>query len=91
MKLFTERGTFALPSDFSFEIERTNPIFSDEGSGTLPFTLPATQDNLLVADNPEALARRYALANDYECVLQHGDYQVRGSLVVSSVSKDGIS
>ncbi|MBP3662352.1 MAG: hypothetical protein J6J25_04515 [Bacteroidales bacterium] len=91
MKLFTERGTFALPSDFSFEIERTNPIFSDEGSGTLPFTLPPTKDNLLVADNPEALARKYAIENDYECVLQHGDYQVRGRLVVSSVSKEGIS
>ena len=91
MKMYTELGAFTLPSDFNFEVELTNPLFTDEGSSSLPFTLPLTKDNLAATDNPNVLARRERVIGRTECIVQYGTFQLQGLLSVSSLSKSELS
>lgn len=46
MKLITPAGELPLPSDFQFEIIENNPFFSDEGTQSIPTSLPATVDTI---------------------------------------------
>lgn len=91
MQFFTEEGRFSLPSDFSFEIEITNPLFSDEGCASIPFSLPANYANRAAAESPELLSRSYSYRNKRECILQYGGLQLRGKLIVSSITSQEMS
>lgn len=45
MRLKTESGEMVLPPDFSFSIEQKSPFFSNEGTQSIPVTLPDTEIN----------------------------------------------
>lgn len=89
--MYTELGAFTLPPDFNFEMELTNPLFSDEGSSSLPFTLPLTKENLVATDHPDVLAREERVIDRMECIVQYGTFQLQGLLSVSSLSKSELS
>ena len=42
MKLIVDQGELSLPSDFSFDVEKNSAFFSEDGSTTIPATIPAT-------------------------------------------------
>ncbi|MGM9767466.1 MAG: hypothetical protein ACI3Z0_03245 [Candidatus Cryptobacteroides sp.] len=90
MRLYTEKGEFTLPEDFTIEMQTNNPVFSDEGSASATFTLAATKENLEAADRPDRLSRRTNFINDVECILQHGAFQIQGRLIVTSCSREEI-
>lgn len=89
--MYTELGAFTLPPDFNFEVELTNPLFTDEGSSSLPFTLPLSKDNLAATDHPNILARRERVIGRTECIVQYGTFQLQGLLSVSSLTKSELS
>ena len=55
MKLTLEQGEIALPEDFAFQIESNHPFFSDEGTASVPVTLPASPENLDLLGHPESI------------------------------------
>ncbi len=92
MKLQTERGNILLPSDFSFEITSNHPFFSDEGTASVPATLPPSAANLHVLDHPEDSFRRTRLLRKFPAVLSHGTFSKRCQMVISGASrKEGLS
>ena len=92
MKLMTEKGEFPLPSDFSFEIESNNPFFSEEGTASIPVTIPATGDALGLLDHPERMGKSKIHQRTVSAILQHGTYQRRCNMIVESCGNEaGIS
>lgn len=92
MKLITEKGELALPDDFSFEIEANNPLFSDEGTSSVPAELPATGRTLDILDHPERPGRTKRLIRKVPAILQHGVFQRRCNMLVESAGTEaGIS
>lgn len=92
MKLLTEKGEIALPEDFSFEIEVNNPFFSDEGTASVPATLPATGETLRILGHPERPGKARRHIRTIPAILQHGVFQRKCNLVTESASaEDGIS
>ena len=53
MKLTIGTGELSLPEDFTFEIESNHPFFSDEGTASVPVTIPASPENLKLLGYPE--------------------------------------
>lgn len=90
MKLTLENGDLQLPGDFTFELQLNNPFFSDEGSSSIPATLPASQENLAVLGYPTRLGSSPKMRM-YPAILSHGVFRMNGNLVVASAgTKDGI-
>ncbi len=46
MRIVSKKGEFDLPIDFEVEITICNPFLSDMGEQSVPFSLPATDNNL---------------------------------------------
>ena len=90
MRLYTEKGEFTLPEDFTLDMQRNNPVFSDEGSASATFTLPATKENLEAAGRPDRLSRQNSFINNVECIVQFGTFQLQTSLIITSCNKDEI-
>lgn len=92
MKLSTEKGEIALPEDFSFEIEVNNPFFSDEGTASVPATLPPTGNNLDILGHPERPGKARRHIRTIRAVLQHNVFQRNCNLVTEGAGiEDGIS
>ena len=91
MRLKVEKGTLALPEDFSFEIEQNSAFFSDDGAASIAATIPATEDNLQKLSNPVRIAQSNRFVNLFPAILSSGVFQKRGNLVVQSASKDAIT
>lgn len=92
MRLITEQGEVILPEDFSFEVEKHNPLFSNEGASTIPVTLPATEMTLSILKHPERLGREIRLSKSIPCILQYWTKHDKCSMLLDSVNiKDGIS
>ena len=89
MKLTTERGELALPADYSFAVEQNSPLFSSEGSGTVPATIPATPANLRVLGFPDRLASRTRYVRQMAAKISAGTIHKDGVLVVDSVQRKG--
>lgn len=91
MRLITERGQLDIPADFSFTIEQNSPVFSNEGTQSIPVTLPATSRNLEVIDNPTRPARKAPFLRKLSAKLEAGVIHKDGQLVIeSSENKSGI-
>ena len=92
MKLITEKGELPLPTDFSFEIEVNNPFFSDEGTASVPATIPATGNVFRILSHPERPGRSKRHIRTVPAMLQHGMFQRKCNMMVDSCSRDeGIS
>ena len=91
MKLRVPKGELTLPEDFSFEVEQNSAFFSDGGAASVAATIPATPADLAKLEQPTRIARKTRFANLFPAILQSGVFQKKGTLVVESASKDGIT
>lgn len=91
MKLLVEKGELTLPSDFSFEIEHNSAFFSEEGSQSVPATIPATPDDQSKLGHPTRLGRGRRFVNAFPAQLQHGTFQINGTLLVTSADRDSVT
>lgn len=90
MKLITDNGTvIPLPSDFSFTMERHNGFFSQEGSATIPASLPATPELLEALGHPERLASTTPYVRIIGATLTSGTIRLTGKLIIESVQRNG--
>lgn len=89
MKLMTERGELALPAGYSLTVEQNNPLFSRDGSGTVPATIPASPHNLAVLGFPERLGARTRFVRRMQAKMAAGTIHKDGVLVVDSVQRRG--
>lgn len=90
MKLITEYGELPIPEDLEIEIEQNNPAFSEEGSFSLPVTIPATGQSLKVLKHPARVASATRLRK-VKATLSEGTYIKTGQLLIDSASDDGIT
>lgn len=89
MKLLTERGELALPADFTFTVEQNSPLFSGDGAGSIPATIPSTPENLRVLGFPDRLGSRTRFVRKVAAKLAAGTLHKDGTLVVDSVRRRG--
>lgn len=78
-----------LQSEFSMEIEDTNPVFNERGSQSVPATIPATRRNCRILDFPNRIDS-VVHPNNPERVayVVDGAYIRRGKMNISEVSLD---
>lgn len=88
MKIELSRGALALPEDFAVEIKKSNPFFSDEGSFSIPSSIPATPHNLAVAAHPERVTMSHRFNRRFPAILKGPFMQKKGSLLIDKV-QDG--
>ena len=82
----------ATPEDFSFQVESVHPFFSDEGTASVPVTLPASSENLDLLGHPENIHNSKRHIRIYEAFLQSGIFQKRCRLISESAGvKAGIT
>ena len=92
MTLQTDFGEIALPSDFRLDITAVNPFFGDEGTASMPVTLPPTRENLAIFDHPEIQTRRSGVDRTISGVLYIGPVARPCIITIDSASReDGIS
>jgi hypothetical protein len=92
MELLVNGKQVELGTDFSIEIEETNPFFSEKGSQSLPVKLPFSQYNLSLLGNPDRIAHTNKLDTEHDAVLRHGVFHRTGRLVIFSANREeGIS
>ena len=91
MKVKIQAGELDLPEDFSFEIEKTSSVFSEQGEQSIPVTLPATPHNLTVLGQPLRPARHLRYPYRVKASLGAGAFVSTGGLVRSGCSRKGIS
>lgn len=92
MKLITEKGQLPLPADFEIQVEKNSPFFSDDGTASIPVTIPASADALGKLGNPERLASATGFLRKISATLQSGVMRKNGQLIIDSVAtKSGIT
>lgn len=91
MKLYTDNGELTLPDDFSFEIIQNSAFFSQDGTTSIPATIPATPADHAKLGWPVRLGRKDRYMNAYSVRLENGIFQKRGTLVVDSATSRGIT
>lgn len=92
MRLISDKGQLSLPDNFSFSIEKESPFYGDNGTATIPVTLPVSQDTLQKLGRPERLGRTDPFLRKLPTKLEAGIIHKDGILVVDTVnSKEGIT
>lgn len=91
MKLITSKGQLVIPADFSFEMKKTNPFFSDEGEQSLPVTIPPSADNIRTLGNPDRLGGSFANLRKTDARVECGIFHRSGKLIIESIGSDGIT
>ena len=91
MRLQVPNGDLNLPEGFSFEIEQNSAFFSDDGAASVAATIPATPADLAKLEHPTRIARSTRFTNLFPATLSAGAFQKKGTLVVESASRDGIT
>lgn len=93
IKILIKGEALDLPEGFSMAVEDTNPIFNDQGSQSIPATIPPTRRNNRLTGHPGRVDNSDN-PNDPErtCIIENGAYQRRGTLNYTSAnSRDGIT
>ena len=91
MKIILEDGVLDLPEGFSFEIEHHHPFYSDEGTASIPATLPATPNNLTLLSRPESFQRSKRFIREKEALLESGSFRKKCTILIESASDKSIS
>lgn len=91
MKLVINNGELTLPADFSFEIEHNSAFFTEDGSQSIPVTIPATPDDLAKLGHPTRLGRSRRFVNAFPAQLQEGSFQINGTLLVTGADRDSMT
>lgn len=92
MKLTLPKGELTLPENFTFELEITNPFFTEEGSGSVPVSIPASPENLAILGHPSRLGGTSPATRSFPAILSHGIFHTKGELIFDNVAQsEGIS
>lgn len=89
MNLRLERGEIAIPKDFKFDIQSNHPFFSDEGTASVPVTLPPTPENRALLNHPENQHSARRFTKQLPAQLSHGIYTKRCQLIIDAASQKG--
>ena len=77
----TESGkAYQLFPDTELSIERTNPFFNDYGEQTLPVSLPDSEYNRSILNQPDRVNRKNKVIF-HDTSIQDGEYFVPSSIV----------
>ena len=87
MKLTIGTGELSLPEDFTFEIESNHPFFSDEGTASVPVTIPASPENLKLLGYPEDPHSPRRHVREQMAHLTAGTFRRRCRLITESAGK----
>lgn len=87
MKIELNRGELTLKEGFAIEIKKSNQLFSDGGSFTIPSDLPATPENLAVLGNPERATRSRRFVRKFPAILKGPFMQKKCTLIATALSK----
>ncbi|HIZ85921.1 MAG TPA: hypothetical protein IAC04_05485 [Candidatus Coprenecus stercoravium] len=91
MRIIIDKGILELPEDFSFEIEKTSSVFSEQGEQSIPVSLPATPHNLSLLGQPLRPERSMRYLRKIPALLEAGVLIRKGTLIISKYSSDGIT
>lgn len=87
MRLITSKGQLDLPADFSFSIEQQSPVFSREGTQSIPATVPTSVRNLEALGYPTRIGRSEKYLRKMSAKVEAGVFQKDGQLVIDSAMK----
>ena len=92
MKLTINTGEISLPEGFTFEIESNHPFFSDEGTASVPVTIPSSEKNLRLLGYPQDARRTKRHVKEQLAYFQAGSFVKKCLLITESAGKSsGIS
>lgn len=89
MKITTPDGLLEIPTDVKFEIKTSNPFFSDEGSASIPVTIPTTVANSSILGWPERVDRMTRFVRHTSAIAECGAFRKRCRVVAESASRSG--
>lgn len=92
MKLSIQSGEVLLPEDNEFEIESSHPFFSDEGTASVPITIPASNENLALFGQPAGMRNAHRMVRKFPAMLYSGLFQKQCRIIMESAGdKNGIA
>lgn len=92
MKISTPSGPLEIPQDLDFEIKASHPFFSDEGSSSIPVTIPATAMNCAILGYPERIDRRTRYERESSAIAECGLWRKQCKVLAESAGRSsGIS
>lgn len=89
MKITTPSGLLEIPQDLEFEIKAAHPFFSDEGSASIPVTIPTTVANSSMLGWPERIDRMTRFVRHTSAVAECGAFRKQCRVVAESASRSG--
>jgi len=78
---------FDIPNDLILSLENNSSFFSDNGSYSLPISLPFTPNNKSLVDYCQRIDSEVALPN-IDVIVQNGIYSFKGVLKILSYNED---
>ena len=88
MKISTPDGILDIPEDLDFEIKASHPFFSDEGSASIPVTVPATTINCALLGYPERVDRRTRYEKESSAIAECGAWRKQCKVITESAGRD---
>lgn len=78
---------FQLPADFKPEISRTNPFLTDEGSQSIPLTLPASDHNFKIVGYSHRSVPTKRPVSKIPVIISDNSVWIRGAILISQTHK----
>lgn len=93
MHIYIDNGTssmpeFDLPFDFWPELSRTNPFLTEEGSQSVPLTLPASEHNMKLISFSYRGTSTKRPQSKIQAILSESTNWIRGTLYINQINKD---
>lgn len=88
MKLSTQSGILDIPQDAEVEIKSSHPFFSEEGSASIPMSIPATIPNCSLLDWPDRINRSTRFMKKTSGFIECGVYRKSCTIISESAGKD---
>lgn len=88
MRITTPYGTLLVDEQTRIPLTITNPMFSNEGSHSLPFTVPWCEHNLAALGHPENAHRANNQPNFIDAVVELQGFNQKGVLSLVDLAKD---
>lgn len=79
-------AVFDIPSDFTFEVNNTSPIFNDIGSKSIPVSLPRTNHNARLLGCAHRTDIVLKPTGELEVIVSEGSYMRDGMLYLNAAS-----
>jgi hypothetical protein len=92
VKIRTGKGeVFDLPKDYVIEVTKTNPLFTNKGSQTVPISFPPTGKNRQLTEYAYRPDKAQRPSATIKVVVDNGTVRQRGLLAVQTASESLIS